>query len=40
MRRVVPLLAVLALAFAPVPPYRPMPDPSQEDLKKMQGRGS
>jgi uncharacterized protein (TIGR03067 family) len=37
MRRVLPLLAVLSLAFAPVPPYRPNPDPSKGDLQKLQG---
>src|SRR5262245_47137700 len=37
MRRVLPLLAVLSLAFAPVPPYRPKPDSGKEDLKKLQG---
>ncbi len=37
MRRAIPLLAVLTLAFAPVPPYRPKPDTGKEDLKAMQG---
>lgn len=39
MSRAVSLLvaAVLSLAFAPAPPYRPKPDPGKEDLKKMQG---
>jgi uncharacterized protein (TIGR03067 family) len=32
-----PLLAVLSLAPAPVPPYRPKPDTRKEDLKMMQG---
>jgi uncharacterized protein (TIGR03067 family) len=37
MRRVLPLLAVLLAGFAPVPPYRPMPESSKVDLKAMQG---
>jgi uncharacterized protein (TIGR03067 family) len=38
MRRVLPLLAVLSLAFAPAPFPRPEKrDPSTEDLKWMQG---
>jgi uncharacterized protein (TIGR03067 family) len=37
MRRILPLLAVFLVGFAPVPPYRPMPDTSKDDLKAMQG---
>jgi hypothetical protein len=29
MRRVLPLLAVLMMGFAPVPPYRPKPRPAK-----------
>jgi uncharacterized protein (TIGR03067 family) len=35
MRRVLPLVAVLSLAFAPAP--FPKPDPTQKDLKELQG---
>jgi hypothetical protein len=35
MRRVLPLIAVLLIGFAPAP--FPKPNRSQEDLKKMQG---
>jgi uncharacterized protein (TIGR03067 family) len=37
MRRALPLLTLLCLAFAPAPPYRPKPDRSKEDLQKLQG---
>ena len=38
MRRFLPLIAVLSLAFAPAPFPRPLKlDPGKEDLKKMQG---
>src|SRR5262245_51375625 len=39
MRRVLPLLAVLLLGFAhaPVPPYRPKPDTSKDDLRNLKG---
>jgi hypothetical protein len=38
MRRVLPLVAVLAVAFAPAPLPRPAPPASAiEDLKEMQG---
>ena len=32
MRRVLPLLAVFLVGFAPVPPYRPKPDPGKDEL--------
>src|ERR1700733_13562766 len=38
MRRVLPLIAVLSLSFAPAPFPKPAkPESSKEDLKKMQG---
>jgi uncharacterized protein (TIGR03067 family) len=37
MHRVIQLLAVLSLAFAPAPVYRPKPDTGKDDLKAMQG---
>src|SRR4051812_25061488 len=37
MRRVLPLLVLLLMGFAPVPPYRPKPDTSKADLKALQG---
>jgi uncharacterized protein (TIGR03067 family) len=36
MRRILSLLPLVSLAFAPAP--LPRPDPSKEDLKKMQGK--
>ena len=38
MRRVVPLLIVLCLGFAPAPVYREKPGASKGDLEKMQGK--
>jgi uncharacterized protein (TIGR03067 family) len=37
MRRVLPLLIVLSLGFAPAPVYRGKPGGSKGDLQKMQG---
>jgi uncharacterized protein (TIGR03067 family) len=37
MRHVLPLFALLTMAFAPAPPYRPKPDLSKEDLRQLQG---
>ncbi len=37
MRRVLPMLVIMLVGFAPVPPYRPKPDPVRNDLKEMQG---
>jgi uncharacterized protein (TIGR03067 family) len=37
MRRVVPLLIVLSLGFAPAPVYRGKPGPAKDDLARMQG---
>ncbi len=37
MRRVVPLLVLCSLAFAPVPPYRPERDSRLIDLPRFQG---
>jgi hypothetical protein len=36
MRRVLPLIVLVLLGFAPAP--FPKPDPSKEDLRKMQGK--
>src|SRR5205823_5143925 len=37
MRRVLPLIVLSSLAFAPAPLPRPRPGPSKSDLKKLQG---
>ena len=37
MRRVIPLLALASLAFAPAPVFRGKPDHARDDLKAMQG---
>jgi uncharacterized protein (TIGR03067 family) len=37
MRRVLPLLIVLSLGFAPAPVYRGLPAPGKADLDAMQG---